>query len=194
MQRNVDPNFFPEWQRDLPQLTEADNAAIATLWRRLSYHRAAGNLLEGAVMLLVASPLLEAAGFYDPPFRMQAETSIELAVDDGEEVLRGHIDVLILQTQFWVLVLESKKTTISLRSALPQVLAYMMASPDKPTDLLFGCLTNGDDILLIKLVSQPTPQYALSRVFSLYTVVAEVAIALQILKQMAQFTSRLVKS
>ncbi|NEQ31282.1 MAG: type I restriction endonuclease subunit R [Leptolyngbya sp. SIO4C5] len=186
MQRCLDPEFFQEWQSDLPALTEADRAAIATLWRRLTYHRATGNLLEGAVMLLAASPLLEAAGFYDPPFRMQAETSVELAVSDDEEMLRGRLDILILQDQVWALVLESKKTIISLRSALPQVLAYLLASPKKPATFLFGCLTNGDDILFIKLVNQPTPQYALSRVFSLYTLVSELETALRILKKMGQ--------
>jgi hypothetical protein len=32
---------------------------------------------------------------------------------DGEETLRGRIDVLILHNQLWVMVLESKKTMIS---------------------------------------------------------------------------------
>jgi hypothetical protein len=63
----------------------------------LVYHRAEGDLLEGSVTLLAASPLLELAGLYDPPFRLRAEAAIEVTVDDGEEVLRGRIDVLILQ-------------------------------------------------------------------------------------------------
>jgi hypothetical protein len=33
--------------------------------------------------------------------------------------LRGRIGVLVLQNQFWVMVLESKKTTLSVWSALP---------------------------------------------------------------------------
>ena len=116
--------------------------------------------------LLVASPLLELAGFYDRPFRMKAEAAIpygiaslhEIAIDDGEETLRGRIDILILPWQLWVIVLESKKTRISTRSALPQALAYMMANPDldKPR---FGMLTNGDDVLFVKLRTQPTPEY-----------------------------------
>ena len=98
--------------------------------------------------MLVASPLLELATFYDRPFRMKAEAVIEIAIDDGEETLRGRIDILILQNQLWVIVLESKKTRISMRSALPQALAYMMANPDldKPR---FGMLTNGDDVLFV---------------------------------------------
>jgi hypothetical protein len=73
-------------------------------------------LLEGTITLLLASPLLaiashqESAGFYDPPFRVRAEESIQLSLDDGEEILQGRMDVLVLLNQFWVVLLESKKT------------------------------------------------------------------------------------
>lgn len=48
----------------------------------------------------------------------------------------------------------------------------MMATPDseKPQ---YGMLTNGDDVLFIKLTLQPEKQYSLSRVFSLYTLPQE---------------------
>ena len=147
-------------------------------------------MLEGAVILLVVSPLLELAGFYGPPFKIKAETTIELTIDDGEEILRGRIDVLILQNRLWVAVLESKKTTISARSALPQATAYMMSRP-KSDQPLFGILTNGDDIVFVKLTQQPTPQYPtpqyqLSRSFSLYTLPSELHLAVQTLKHLGQ--------
>ncbi len=185
LSRAEDETFFTEWQTQLLSLSDSEQAALATVRRRLLYHRADGELLEGAVTLLVASPLLELAGFYDPPFKMKAEAAIEIAVDDGEETLRGRIDVLILQNRLWVMVLESKKTMISTRSALPQALAYMMANPDldKPR---FGMLTNGDDVLFVKLLAQPTPQYGLSRVFSVYTVASELRSAFQVLKHLGQ--------
>ncbi|WP_228037590.1 type I restriction endonuclease subunit R [Nodosilinea sp. LEGE 06152] len=154
LSRNEDAAFFPKWRAPLPGLSGVETDRLEVMQQRLLYHRADGDLLEGSVMLLVASPLLELAGFYDPPFRLKAEAAVEVVVDDGEEVLRGRIDALILQQSgqqnFWVLVLEARKTTISTRSALPQALAYMMANTqlDKPT---FGLLTNGDDVLFVKL-------------------------------------------
>jgi len=123
LSRTEDEAFFTEWQAQLPSPSDSEQTALDTLRRRLLYHRADGELLEGAVTLLVASPLLELAGFYDRPLRMKAEAAIEIAIDDGEETLRGRIDILILPNQLWVIVLESKKTTISTRSALPQALA-----------------------------------------------------------------------
>lgn len=180
-----DEAFFTEWQAQLPSPSDYEQTALDTLRGRLLYHRADGELLEGAVTLLVASPLLELAGFYDRPFRMKAEAAIEIAIDDGEETLRGRIDILIFPNQLWVIVLESKKTRISTRSALPQALAYMMANRDldKPR---FGMLTNGDDVLFVKLMAQPIPQYALSRAFSIYTVAREMRSAFQVLKHLGQ--------
>ena len=180
--RSTDPKFFAEWQSDLPELSQEEGDRLRLIWQRLQYHRADGDLLEGAVMLLVASPLLELAGFYDPPFKLKAEATVEVTVDDGEEVLRERIDALILQQNIWVLVLEAKKTTLSTRSALPQALAYMLANTqkDRPT---FGMMINGDDVLFAKLDSTSQPQYSLSRVFSLYTLPEELNSALQILKQ-----------
>ena len=185
LSRTEDEAFFTEWQAQLPSPSDCEQTALDTLRGRLLYHRADGELPEGAVTLLVASPLLELAGFYDRPFRMKAEAAIEIAIDDGEETLRGRIDILILQNQLWVIVLECKKTTISTRSALPQALVYMMANPDldKPR---FGMLTNGDDVLFVKLRAQPTPEYGLSRAFSIYTVPSELRSAFQVLKHLGQ--------
>ena len=103
----------------------------------------------------------------------------------GEEVLRGRIDVLVLQNRLWVIVLESKKTTLSVLTALPQALAYLMANPN--SDLpVYEMVTNGDDILFIKVVQGDTPKYDLSRVFAPFTSAKELYIVLQILKKFGQ--------
>ncbi|MDJ0619988.1 MAG: type I restriction enzyme HsdR N-terminal domain-containing protein [Calothrix sp. MO_192.B10] len=185
--RVEDEQFFTEWFEGLPSITDAEKASLDVLRRRYIYHRGEGDLLEGTVMLLVVSPLLALAGFYDPPFKIKAESSVELVLDDGEEILRGRIDVLVLQNQLWVVVLESKKTTLSVWSAVPQALAYLMASPDgnKP---VFGMVTNGDDVLFIKLTQAGTPQYNLSRVFALFTSKRELYEILQVLKVIGRVT------
>ena len=184
LRRTEDDRFFTEWQTELLDLSPSEAAAIEIIRRRLRYHRADGDLLEGAVMLLVTSPLLELAGLYDPPFKMKAEAAVEISIEDGEETLRGRIDVLILQNQLWVMVLEAKKTTISTRSALPQALAYMMSSLN-PSPVTFGVLTNGDDVVFVKLERGAAIQYDLSRAFSIYTTSTELRSILQILKRLA---------
>ena len=87
LSRNEDEDFFTEWQMPLPNLSDSEQVALDTLRCRLLYHRADGELLEGAVTLLVVSPLLELAGFYDPPFKIKAEAAVSIAIDDGEETL-----------------------------------------------------------------------------------------------------------
>jgi hypothetical protein len=84
--------------------------------------------------------------------------------------------------RFWIIVLESKKTMLSVWSALPQTLAYLMASPnsDLPT---FGMLTNGDDIVFVKLENQ---HYAISRVFAPLTTQSELEFACRVLRKIAE--------
>ncbi|NJR48499.1 MAG: hypothetical protein HC780_02005 [Leptolyngbyaceae cyanobacterium CSU_1_3] len=88
--------MFREWFEGLPDITDADKEALDTIRRRYVYHRTDGDLLDGTVSLRIASPLLEIAGFYDPPFKVKAEQTVQIMLDDGEEVLRGRIDVLVM--------------------------------------------------------------------------------------------------
>lgn len=78
------------------------------------------------------------------------------------------MDVLVLLNQFWVVVLESTKTALSVWAALPQTMAYPMANP-QPEQPSFGMVTNGDDILFVKLVQAEQQCYALSRIFAPFT-------------------------
>ncbi len=186
LRRSEDERFFTEWYEDLPELTDDEKAFLDIIRRRYLYHFADGNLTEGTVTLLIGSPLLEKAGFYDYPFKMQGEASVEITFDNDDDVdLRGRIDVLVLQNQFWVALLESKRTTISVMSALPQALAYMMANPhpDKP---IFGMLTNGDSIIFVKLTQQGISQYDVSEIFSPVPSRNRFYNVLQILKRIGQ--------
>jgi hypothetical protein len=185
--RNEDPSFFWEWQSFSAGLTEQDTNQLADLRRRYVYHRSAGHLLESTVTLLLVSPLLAIAGFYDPPFRVRAEESVKLVIQDSEEILQGRIDALVIYDSFWVMILESKKTMLSIWSALPQALAYLMTNPHLDRDaspqegrLGFGMLTNGDEMLFVKVAPA---QYGLSRVFSPFVAETELVTALKILKQ-----------
>lgn len=98
--RTESEGFFPEWYTDLPQITEADKVALNLIRQRYLYHLNDENLTEGTVTLIMGSPLLERAGFYDPPFKMMAEKSVQIVLDDEDdevETLKGRIDVLVMQ-------------------------------------------------------------------------------------------------
>lgn len=135
-----------------------------------------------SVIKYLTSPLLTVTGLYDPPIRIKAEESVQITVADSEETLQGRIDVLVLSDRLWIIVLESKKTMLSVWSGLPQTLAYLMASPN--TDLpTFGMLTNGDDIVFVKLENQ---HYAISRVFAPLSTQSELESACRVLRKIAE--------
>lgn len=186
--RTADVNFFLEWTEDSINLTDSEKAVLDRIKARYRYHRANGHLAEGLVNLVVLSPLLELAGFYDPPFQMQGEVAVEVSTsvatnEVSEEILRGRIDFLVVSRGFWIVVLESKGTEINLDMAIPQTLAYMMANSNvkKP---VFGMVTNGGEFFFIKLNCQGTPQYDISRIFSHLPLQNELYDVLKILKRL----------
>jgi hypothetical protein len=186
--RTEDDKFCPEWCTNLPLLTDAEQTGLIELRRRYLYQRSQGQLLENTVMLLFTSPLLMLAGFYDPPFRVKAEESVQIILGDPEEVLQGRLDVLVLKDQVWIVVLESKKTTISVWAALPQTLAYLAANPH-PNSPSFALMTNGDDSVFVKLVQNNQRLYNVSRPFAALTFNQELHGILQGLKQLAHVVS-----
>lgn len=180
-----DDRFFREWVEDLPELNAREQAGIELFKQRYDYHRFDGLLLEGTINLVVVSPLLELAGFLDPPFRLRLPYGIALELDDPEETIRGFIDVLVVQEQLWVLVVESKRTSIPVPAALPHLLAYMLASPQQERSA-FGMATNGDEFVFLKLTQGENPQYDASRTFSLFPRRHELGEVLRILKRLGQ--------
>lgn len=180
-----DDQFFTEWHEDLPQLTAQEIETLDQIKERFERHRKRGSLAEGTINQLLISPLLTLAGLYDAPFFVATEPSIEIELEDRDEILRGRIDTLIIQQQLWVLVVESK-STIAFSIALPQAMAYMMANP-KPERPVYGMITNGDEFMFIKLLTQGIPQYDLSNVFSLLIPRRnQLHDVLQVLKQICQ--------
>lgn len=158
-----DRSFFREWLDDLPELSDREGERLDQVRRNYLYQSTDGILLEETIKMVILSPLLELAGFYQAPYKFQAEVSVEVeALGDADEILRGRIDALVLQNQLWVVLIEAKKTTFELELALPQTLAYMGANPDT-TSTLFGMITNGSSYWFVKLLNG---QYGVSDLFA----------------------------
>jgi len=177
--------FFPEWWEHLPEISDLEKQYLDRVkfhFLRLVKHPP---LSEETVKLVVLSPLLSLAGFYDEPFFIRSESSIEIAVEDAEELIRDRIDVLIIQQQLWLLVIESKKTAFSLAQAIPQALTYMLANPH-PDYPVYSLVINGEDFQFIKLLQKDQPRYALSERFTLYRRENELYQVFRILKKLSQ--------
>ena len=157
--------FFTEWQQDLPNLTPQERETLDQIKRRFERHRERSPLAEGVINQLLISPVLTLAGLYDEPFYVTTEASVELEIEEEDEILRGRIDTLVIAQQLWVLVVESK-STIAFPVALPQVMTYMMANPN-PESPVYSLIGNGDEFMFIKMLTEGVPQYDLSNIFSL---------------------------
>ncbi|MDZ7968400.1 MAG: restriction endonuclease subunit R [Nostoc sp. DedSLP03] len=181
-------DFFTEWFETLPEITDIEKQyldRVKTNFMRLVKHPP---LLESAVKMIVLSPLLDLAGFYQEPFLIATEESIEIALEDEEEIIRGRIDVLVIQEKLWLLVIESKRASFSLLEAIPQALAYMLSNPsqDKP---VFGLVINGSDFIFLKLIKENQLKYAMSDQFTLLKRESELYQVLSVLKKLSKVLS-----
>ncbi|MBD2409357.1 restriction endonuclease subunit R [Nostoc calcicola FACHB-389] len=188
LQLAEDEAFFTEWFENLPETTDLEKQELDKV--KLHFLRLIRRppLSEETVKLVVLSPLLNLAGFYDEPFYIRGEQSIEISAEDKGEVIRGRIDILVIQEQLWILVIESKRSSFSLLETVAQALVYMLANPsqDKPT---FGLVTNGSNFIFVKLTQQNPPKYSLSDEFSLLKRKNELYQVLTILKNLSQILS-----
>ena len=180
-----DETFFNEWLTELPQLNSQEQSGVTRIKQRYDYHRVDGLLLEGTINLLVVSPLLELAGFLDSPYRIRSPYGISLEIEEPEATIRGFIDVLVVQENLWIFVVESKRNSIPVVAAIPQLLAYMLTTPQRDKSV-FGMATNGDEFIFIKLAFTDKPEYDVSRTFSLFPRRHELAEVLQILKRLGE--------
>jgi hypothetical protein len=154
-------------ESELPGLSAAEIQALERIQNHYLNLSEYGQASEETVKLVIVSRLLDLAGFYDAPYCLETETSIELETMDEEIIVRGAIDILVIQQQLWILMIESKRLGFDVMVALPQALAHMLDAPnhEKP---LFGLLTNGREFIFVQLTRQPQPEYSLSQPFSLY--------------------------
>ncbi|MFB2878406.1 type I restriction endonuclease [Floridanema aerugineum] len=180
-------SFFWEWSTDNPPLSEVEQHLLDRVKANFVELMEDPPMLENSVKMVVLAPLLDLAGFYHKPFRIETETSVDVELEDEGKVIRGRIDVLVLKNRLWLLVIESKRSDFAVTRAIPQALAYMLSNPQmaQPT---FGMITNGNEFLFLKATRQPTAEYANSRLFSLLNPSNELYLVLQILRRLGEET------
>jgi len=184
LQLVTNADFFIEWANDLPLLNDAEIFSlerVKTNYLNLTQRRP---MSEEAVKMVVLSPLLDLAGFYQPPFEIETEKSTDIYAEDESIIVKGNIDVLVIKKRLWVLVIESKSTVFDVMTALPQALAYMLDTPNvkQPT---FGLLANGREFIFVKLIQQEKPKYARSYALSIERD-TEIQQVLSVLKRISQ--------
>jgi hypothetical protein len=180
LQKTQAEGFFMEWLDDSVPLQEADYAVLDRVKRNYLY-LLEYPVLESIVKMVVLSPILDLAGFYEPPIRVEGEANIQVAAEDEGEIIQGNIDVLVVQQSFWVTVIEAKNSEFSITKAIPQTIAYMLAHPH-PDQPCFGLVINGSEFLFLKLMQGSPPIYATSNLFSMLNRGNDLYRVLQILR------------
>lgn len=189
---NAGDRHFHEWLVQVPPVSEAEAIALERIRQNYEYLSQEEPPLEEVVKLVVVSPLLDLAGFYQPPFLIKAEvsTTIEVADDPSIAPIIGKIDVLVVQEALWVLMIESKPARLDVTAGIAQALAYLLGAPTHQTTL-YGMVTNGREVLFLKLERdiQP-PQYSRSSTYRLLENSQERQQILQGLKQIGAWIQR----
>lgn len=166
---NPDNSFFVRWLDEAPSLTEAEELGLERLKRNYEYISQEDSPVEEVVKLVVVSPLLDLAGFYQPPFLIKTEVGTTLDIPDDPDIspIQGRIDVLVVQDLLWVLVIESKPARLDVTVGIPQALTYLLSSPTAQSTL-YSMVTNGREVLFLKLDRSTTPpQYSRSTTYRL---------------------------
>jgi predicted type IV restriction endonuclease len=179
------PQFFPEWSEPYPPLSDIEQQTLERVKANFLALMEDPPMLENTVKMVVLAPLLDLAGFYRPPFRIETETSVTVEMADEGMVIQGRIDVLVQKHRLWLFVIESKRSDFSVTRAIPQALTYLLSNPEGEGST-FGMIMNGNEFLFLKASRHPVAEYANSRLFSLFNPGNELDLVLQILKQLGQ--------
>jgi predicted type IV restriction endonuclease len=185
LQMSQDSTFFSEWLAAQAALSETEQRLLDRVKANFLELMEDPPMLENSVKMVVLAPLLDLAGFYHKPFRIETETSVDVELEDEGRVIRGRIDVLVLKNRLWLLVIESKRSDFAATRAIPQALSYMLGNPDL-TQPTFGMITNGNEFLFLKTTRQPIAEYANSKLFSLVNPDNDLYGVLQILKRLGE--------
>lgn len=185
LEQTEDQSLFREWQDNLPTVLETERQAIERIKSNFKNLNRDRPMSEEAVKMVVLSPFLDLAGFYQPPFKLRTEQATEVSAEEDSIVYKGSIDVLVTCNRFWILIIESKSTRFDVTTALPQALTYLLSCPrsDRPP---FALIVNGREFLFVKLLPGTPPQYILSKAFSLTNPGEDGAEVLSILKRIAE--------
>jgi hypothetical protein len=156
------------WNLERSALSETEIQALAHITTNYNNQVRYLPLSEELVKMVVLSPLLDLAGFYGRNFRLITEEPIEILLQDEDELIKGRIDVLVVQEQLWILAIESKRVQLDVMAALPQLLFYLLNSPTQQPHT-FGLMTNGREFVFAQMfkAEASSPHYCCSDAFSI---------------------------
>lgn len=146
-------------------------------------------IFEGLVKALTTFPLLRLAGLYHPLIKINLEQNIaDIVIEDEDTTIIGRLDILAInKTQrittdasFWVLVIESKNSSVAPLAGLPQLLTYACKSLERQ-EFIWGLITNGKLYQFVHIQQGNSPTYQQMPILSLMDAEPSIEL-LQVLK------------
>ncbi len=153
----------------LESLTDFEQQELSQIRNLFRSYYAAGKISEGQIKFLFLAPLMNLAGFYNSSIKITLEENIaDISVEDEDTNIKGRMDILAVNktqvkkitTPFWILVIESKNSSINASEGLPQLLTYAYKSLENQTSV-WGVTTNGMDYQFVYIQQGNPPIYQL---------------------------------
>ena len=152
----------------LEPLTEIEQQEIIQIRNLFRDYYAEGKISEGQVKFLFIARLMWLAGFYQPSIKITLEEAIaDISIENDDTIIKGRMDILAINktqtttdTLFWILVIETKNSSINALEGLPQLLAYAYKSLEYQ-ESVWGLTTNGMDYRFAYLQQGISPTYQL---------------------------------
>ncbi len=166
-QRQYNSSFTP--LLSLEPLTESEQQEVLQTRNDFDNYLIEGKVTEGLVKALTIFPLMRLAGFYHYPIKISLEENIaDIIIEDEDTKITGRMDILAINKSqrttaypyFWVLVIESKNSSVDVSEGLPQLLTYAYNSL-KNQKSVWGLTTNGRSYQFVYILQGNPPTYQL---------------------------------
>ncbi|MBE9054065.1 restriction endonuclease subunit R [Nostocales cyanobacterium LEGE 11386] len=177
----------------LESLLEFEIQEVELISHIFREYYADGKISEGQIKFLFLAPLMKLAGFYQPNIKIILEENVaEISVEDEDTNIKGRMDILAvnkfqektINTPFWILVIESKNSSINALEGLPQLLTYAYTSLEPQTSV-WGLTTNGMDYQFVYMQQGNPPIYQLLPKLDITRATSAIEL-LQVLKAICQ--------
>lgn len=151
----------------LEDLTEFEKRELQDIRRVFRDYYSERKISEGQIKFLFLSPLLRLAGFYSSTIKITLEENIaDIFIEDEDTLIKGRMDILAVNrteaktttTPFWILVIETKNSSIEALEGLPQLLTYAYKSLEHQ-ESVWGLTTNGLRYQFVYLQQGTPPTY-----------------------------------
>lgn len=177
----------------LEPLTEFEQQELTQIRSDFDSYLTEGRVWEGLVKALTTFPLLRLAGFYRSPLKISLEQNIaEIIIEDEDTTIMGRLDILAVtktqptttDTSFWVVVIESKNSSVAPSTGLPQLLTYAYRSLERQKSV-WGLTTNGELYQFVYIQQGNPSTYQLMPILSLMEAEPSIQL-LQVLKAVSK--------